>query len=32
VPRARGWLAVLLPLQLLLGFLLLRRRRQEGRA
>jgi RHS repeat-associated protein len=32
VPRARGWLAVLLPLQLLLGFLLLRRRRQESRA
>jgi RHS repeat-associated protein len=32
VPRARGWLAVLLPLQLLLGFLLLRRRRQERSA
>jgi RHS repeat-associated protein len=29
VPRARGWLPVLLPLQLLLGFLLLRRRRAE---
>jgi RHS repeat-associated protein len=31
VPEARGWLPVLLPLQLLLGFLLLRRRRQERR-
>jgi hypothetical protein len=29
VPEARGWLRVLLPLQLLLGFLLLRRRREE---
>jgi RHS repeat-associated protein len=29
LPRLRGWLPVLLPLQLLLGFLLLRRRREE---
>jgi RHS repeat-associated protein len=29
VPEARGWLRVLLPLQLLLGFLLLRRRGRE---
>jgi RHS repeat-associated protein len=29
VPRLGGWLPVLLPLQLLLGFLLLRRRRRE---
>jgi RHS repeat-associated protein len=31
VPRLGGWLPVLLPLQLLLGFLLLRRRRRERR-
>jgi RHS repeat-associated protein len=29
LPEAHGWLRVLLPLQLLLGFLLLRRRRRE---
>ena len=32
LPEARGWLPVLLPLQLLLGFLLLRRRRKERSA
>jgi uncharacterized membrane protein YgcG len=31
VPRLGGWLPVLLPLQLLLGFLLLRRRRRDRR-
>jgi hypothetical protein len=32
LPDARGWLRWLLPLQLLLGWLLLRRRRAEGSA
>ncbi|MEN8160794.1 MAG: RHS repeat-associated core domain-containing protein, partial [Myxococcota bacterium] len=32
VPRLRGWLPLLAPLQLLLGFLLLRRRRREDSA
>jgi hypothetical protein len=32
LPEARGWLRFLIPLQLVLGFLVLRRRRAERRA